>query len=68
MSKKIFTTKEKVIGIIVLLLLGFSFYWYSLRPYLGEQKCLNKAEQFSRSSGQSFEDIYNHCLLTSGLK
>ncbi|HKL16932.1 MAG TPA: hypothetical protein VJ900_00995 [Patescibacteria group bacterium] len=67
-KEKAFTKKEKIIGIIILLLIGFSFYWYSLRPYIAKQKCLDHAEKFSRSGGQTFEEIYDHCILTKGLK
>ncbi len=68
MSKQIFTTKEKIIGILILIILGFSFFWYSLRPYINKQKCLKQAEKYSRSSSQTFEQSYDFCLLKNGLK
>ncbi len=64
-----FTKKEKVIILMILIVLGFGFYWYSARPYLAKKDCVEYAEKFSRSSSnQSFEELYDHCILKKGLK
>lgn len=64
-----FTKKEKVIILMILFILSLGFYWYSLRPYLAKKDCVEYAEKFSRSSGsQSFEELYEHCILKKGLK
>lgn len=50
-------------------LIIFAFYWYSFRPHLAQQACLEKADKFTRSGGGvSFEDTYDNCLLRKGLK
>lgn len=67
-KEKVFSKKEKIIISIILFFIFASFYWYSLRPYLIKQDCLEKAEKFSRSGGQPFEEIYDFCILEKGLK
>jgi len=62
--------KEKRVWLLAgFVLIIFAFYWYSLRPHLAKQSCMEKADRFSRSgSGVSFEDMYDNCLLRKGLK
>jgi hypothetical protein len=69
MREKIFSKKELIIMAIILLAAVFSFVWFELRPYFAKRECVKTAEKFiNTSSGQSFQEKYDFCLLLKGYK
>jgi hypothetical protein len=73
--------KEKIkiilpLSIILLVILGFAFYWYSWRPTKIKQRCSAEA-RFDRRATLEPDDIkrqefintyYEDCLMRFGLK
>lgn len=59
---------EKILFIIVLalLILGFSFYWYEIRPMLASKKCINWAKDNYRELDRTF--YFWQCLTEKGVK
>jgi len=71
-------SKKQYIGIIILavIILGFMFYWHSLRPSIIKKGCYNTAkEQAIKKAGigdkklfkDDFEFYYKNCLRKKGL-
>lgn len=68
----------KWIIIIVLIILGFAFYWFQLRPTYIRKECNNKTFLYNSSSNQEpinspawldkQEKLYNDCLRFKGLE
>lgn len=59
--------KNIIILLGLVIILGFNFYWFSLRPQNIRKECYKKAQAqsgFKRIINDSYED----CLMSSGLK
>lgn len=52
--------KTKYVLIIIIAILGFTFYWFSIRPAQIRKKCTNAPGQYPAS--------YNYCLKQNGLE
>lgn len=54
----------KYIILILLIILGFAFYWYSWKPNQIKKKCYDVAISIG---GDNFDKNYQSCLLDNGL-
>lgn len=62
----------KVIIVLVLIILGFAFYWYSYRPMMARKFCIDDSIKFNIALNQLWGDElriqedkdYVSCLLT----
>lgn len=56
--------------ILIILIIGGAFYWFSLRPYMTKKYCINKVMDVLAGEGSSKDDYnfgYNLCLHKKGL-
>lgn len=59
----------KIIIILTLIILGFTFYWYEWRPSQIRKECAEKALIFSSDyEVEHYTAVYNGCLHEKGLK
>ncbi len=54
--------------ILVIIILGFLFYWYSYRPEQIKKECYKESYDKPGFRFNSNEDMYKECILSKGLK
>ena len=54
----------KIITAIILMMLGFTFYWYEWRPTQVRKGCFNTSQDFPKDSQDSF---YRNCVMGNGI-
>ncbi|MCF7795064.1 hypothetical protein K9M50_01775 [Patescibacteria group bacterium] len=65
----VFSKKEKIILILVLAILAFSFYWISYKPHLAAKSCARDSiEMTQKMQGTTVEDYYENCMLKKGYR
>lgn len=57
--------ENKLIVILLIIILGFAFYWYEWRPAQIRKECARKSSQFG---GGFLEQQYKSCLVKQGLE
>ncbi|MFP4514511.1 MAG: hypothetical protein ACLFNO_00705 [Parcubacteria group bacterium] len=64
-----FSKKEKFIVVTILIILIFSFFWFSFRPYQAARNCASKAEKSAQTmQGISMDDYYENCMRSKGYR
>jgi uncharacterized protein YpmB len=64
----VFSKKEKIILILILAILAFTFYWLSYKPHLAAKTCASKAIKASQTQGITVENYYENCMLKKGYR
>ena len=61
-------SKKQYIGIIILvvMILGFLFYWYEFRPTQIKKECYYRSQSGSRLLGITPDERYKNCLREKG--
>jgi len=57
----------KYIILIGLLILGFAFYWFQIRPAQIRRECYNTIPDYWKQAGAEKAPVFKNCLLEHGL-
>lgn len=60
-------TKQHNIVILILVILGITFYWYEWRPSEIKKECIDVAKDKTMGFGKLYESYYKNCLREKGL-